>query len=131
MEDRQKWKIDKSGKNTVGRCRGRCYTLYLLYGKSSAGDFDAATFAEVVGEEIGVDRGRHEDHLQIRSQRQHVAQDEEEEVRLLRPLVNLVHDHVSNACKRVRGKWGKKRRRRRGEEEMAGEEEEAEGGKRK
>ena len=71
--------------------------IYLLNWEGPAGDLDAFAFQEVIREEFGVDCGGHEEDLQIRSQRQQISEDEEEEVRLFRSLVNLVHDHVSHA----------------------------------
>jgi hypothetical protein len=52
---------------------------------------------EVVREEVRVERRGHEDELEVRAPREHVAQHHQEEVGLDGPLVDLVDEDVRHA----------------------------------
>jgi hypothetical protein len=60
--------------------------------------------AEVVGEDAGVHRRRHQHHSQVRPFRQQVSQHDEQKVLQYAPLVDLVHENVRHAKKRRVGR---------------------------
>ena len=61
----------------------------LLDGVGEPGDVDHGAAAVVPRELLCVERGRHEDHLQVGPLLEHVLQQRDEEVRQDVPLVNL------------------------------------------
>ena len=67
-----------------------------LHGKSIAWAEDVLTL-EVVGEEGGVDGGRHQHEAEVGAAREEIAHEGEEEVRVALALVTFVHDQHSRA----------------------------------
>lgn len=59
-----------------------------------AGDVDHWAAPKVVGKEVHVQGGGHEDEAQVRARRQQVLERDEQEVRKAVSLVNLVNDNV-------------------------------------
>lgn len=63
-----------------------------LYGKQPARNLQHRSTAEVLGEQLDVDGGRHQDETQVRAFGQQGAQHPEQEVTVEVPLVDLIHN---------------------------------------
>ena len=78
----------------------------LAHGVREPGNVELAFArnAEVVGEDAGVHRRRHQHHSQVRPFGQEVSQHDEQKVLVHAPLVDLVHEHVRHAPQRRVGR---------------------------
>ncbi|MEE6526901.1 hypothetical protein FKM82_027844 [Ascaphus truei] len=71
--------------------------IMLLHRVHEAGHPDNGAAAEVPRDALVVSRGAHQHHLELRVQPPHLLQQDEQEVRVHVPLVDLVHHHVADA----------------------------------
>ena len=82
-------KTDKGIKLDVCVCECEMKHNPHLHWESPARNVDHWAAVEVVGELVAVDRGAHEDQLQVRSPHNNIFQDGEQEVGLHTALVDL------------------------------------------